>query len=188
MLKFIPVRGRKLFRLSYKFGLLSVEIYPREGTETFVRLDFVESDGTLKFIPVRGRKRASPAPACPSAVEIYPREGTETLRGLLTHAHTQVEIYPREGTETAYGKLLSGTVDKLKFIPVRGRKPFRTFLPSVTPALKFIPVRGRKQVDLDTAFIDTVEIYPREGTETLCVSDNHNILLLKFIPVRGRKL
>ena len=32
-----------------------------------------------------------------------------------------------------------------------------------------------------------VEIYPREGTETIVHSSPFNQLMLKFIPVRGRK-
>ena len=55
--------------------------------------------------------------------------------------------------------------------------------------LKFIPVRGRKRpLDADELQPDIVEIYPREGTETLF---SHNLSFqmgLKFIPVRGRKL
>ena len=34
MLKFIPVRGRKLFLQRYGNSSILVEIYPREGTET----------------------------------------------------------------------------------------------------------------------------------------------------------
>ena len=33
-------------------------------------------------------------------------------------------------------------------------------------ALKFIPVRGRKRQFTRNKFLDEVEIYPREGTET----------------------
>ena len=37
-LKFIPVRGRKLFRALCVDIITDVEIYPREGTETAQRL------------------------------------------------------------------------------------------------------------------------------------------------------
>ena len=56
VLKFIPVRGRKLFGAFCVNVITDVEIYPREGTETRV-------------------------PSCKCScigVEIYPREGTET--------------------------------------------------------------------------------------------------------------
>ena len=57
-LKFIPVRGRKPLGLFVGLIKLSlVEIYPREGTETVVKLDFSIYAVVLKFIPVRGRKR-----------------------------------------------------------------------------------------------------------------------------------
>ena len=54
-LKFIPVRGRKHVKQDMTTVIL-VEIYPREGTETY--------DG----FPVEAAQ----------LVEIYPREGTET--------------------------------------------------------------------------------------------------------------
>ena len=65
-----------------RFGVLEiiwVEIYPREGTETFTTGGIRKSQFALKFIPVRGRKLYdgfSVQP--PDLVEIYPREGTET--------------------------------------------------------------------------------------------------------------
>ena len=34
----------------------------------------------------------------------------------------------------------------------------------------------------------SVKIYPREGTETVFVVSNVQLVQLKFIPVRGRKL
>ena len=63
MLKFIPVRGRKLFLGRDAVGH-QVEIYPREGTET----------------------RACCMDRGQSEVEIYPREGTETM-GIKTLAY-----------------------------------------------------------------------------------------------------
>ena len=57
---------------------LAVEIYPREGTETWA--------GQIYGIDVQ--------------VEIYPREGTETIVRHLLCCRDSVEIYPREGTET----------------------------------------------------------------------------------------
>ena len=56
-LKFIPVRGRKRRAEDSKPRIYTVEIYPREGTETIIV--FV----ILRF----------------TNVEIYPREGTETF-------------------------------------------------------------------------------------------------------------
>ena len=78
---------------------------------------------------------------------------------------------------------------KLKFIPVRGRKRFRISIKDgLDRLLKFIPVRGRK---LDARgplkLSDDVEIYPREGAETIRIASLLNISDLKFIPVRGRK-
>ena len=78
LLKFIPVRGRKLFEFSQIIEH-DVEIYPREGTETGWPSHQFVLEHELKFIPVRGRK-----PICirinavQREVEIYPREGTET--------------------------------------------------------------------------------------------------------------
>ena len=63
-------------------------------------------------------------------VEIYPREGTETNHKISQITRYHVEIYPREGTETPLLQRL-GHRPMLKFIPVRGRKPFfffRTFV------------------------------------------------------------
>ena len=54
-LKFIPVRGRKRFKL-LDVGERVVEIYPREGAE--IKLHGLHLHAVwLKFIPVRGRKR-----------------------------------------------------------------------------------------------------------------------------------
>ena len=59
---------------------------------------------------------------------------------------------------------------------------------NVSLVLKFIPVRGRKPALPDKFYKTTVEIYPREGTETSARQYHICFLLLKFIPVRGRKL
>ena len=59
-------------------------------------------------------------------VEIYPREGTETAHDVRSGQILMVEIYPREGAETiAFSKYVISSL--LKFIPVRGRKPFSCF-------------------------------------------------------------
>ena len=60
---------------------LAVEIYPREGTETFSVQIVGCNPPTLKFIPVRGRKRKIAKMRKTHLVEIYPREGTETRKG-----------------------------------------------------------------------------------------------------------
>ena len=56
-MKFIPVRGRKHGKTVADVEQ-DVEIYPREGTETFniFTMPFISP---LKFIPVRGRKLVS---------------------------------------------------------------------------------------------------------------------------------
>ena len=54
MLKFIPVRGRKQMDTN-KLLVNNVEIYPREGTETFEAIP-IHTAPSLKSIPVRGRK------------------------------------------------------------------------------------------------------------------------------------
>ena len=58
LLKFIPVRGRKLFEFSQIIEH-DVEIYPREGTETGWPSHQFVLEHELKFIPVRGRKRVA---------------------------------------------------------------------------------------------------------------------------------
>ena len=80
---------------------------------------------------------------------------------------------------------------QLKFIPVRGRKRELLILKAVFAVLKFIPVRGRKLTAQSVAQHDVlVEIYPREGTETIqsSASADTEYPALKIIPVRGRKL
>ena len=58
----------------------------------------------------------------------------------------------------------------LKFIPVRGRKLIMLVIDTVFHMLKFIPVRGRKHAQAEPITnLRRVEIYPREGTETLGV-------------------
>ena len=56
LLKFIPVRGRKHIVRGRENAIASVEIYPREGTETFGYKHLPKYRPTLRFIPVRGRK------------------------------------------------------------------------------------------------------------------------------------
>ena len=76
-LKFIPMRGRKLHTGLRRLLDTSVEIYPREGTET-TRMRGSPLYMMLKFIPVRGRKHhANGEFALILLVEIYPREGAE---------------------------------------------------------------------------------------------------------------
>ena len=58
---------------------LNVEIYPREGTETFQQHEIIKNNKQLKFIPARGRKPNNFfEPFSKFIVEIYLREGTET--------------------------------------------------------------------------------------------------------------
>ena len=57
-----------------------VEIYPREGTETLLMQTPPVHFGQLKFIPVRGRRlKATIYITALCKVKIYPREGTETI-------------------------------------------------------------------------------------------------------------
>ena len=94
------MRGRKLL-YSFTFSGRSVEIYPREGTETTQLYNQLHNWG-LKFIPVRGRKLFFDFLRTVEFVEIYPREGTETSGRLNEIENIKVEIYPREGTETSF--------------------------------------------------------------------------------------
>ena len=64
---------------------------------------------------------------------------------------------------------------KLKFIPVRGRKPLFILQYSCLPWLKFIPERGRKPVNPIINETFKVEIYPREGTETYLYRPAHEL-------------
>ena len=103
LLKFVPVRGRKLFRGGLPPFPRRVGIYPREGTETPVQAESC-CRGWLKFIPVRGRKLA------PQALRFtHLRLKFIPVRGRKHPAHAadlinshRVEIYPREGTETSF--------------------------------------------------------------------------------------
>ena len=121
MLKFIPVRGRKQIRNMITARFV-VEIYPREGTETFFNRPLSHAL-PLKFIPVRGRKQPILPRLSPAMSWNLSPWGDGNLSHLLIRLyHTQVEIYPREGTETRLHDPLYHTCE-LKFIPVRGRKP-----------------------------------------------------------------
>lgn len=100
MLKYIPVRGRKL-KVKSLATLGVVKIYPREGTETIhvrrrqnlsVRVEIYPREGTETMLMIESIKR--------SIVEIYPREGTETSCKPSHQNACLVEIYPREGIET----------------------------------------------------------------------------------------
>ena len=93
------MRGRKPHPLPPFRESAFVEIYPREGTETFCHFCHPPSR-ELKFIPVRGRKRLRMVLSQILRVEIYPREGTETRMHVMNEMEQEVEIYPREGTET----------------------------------------------------------------------------------------
>ena len=64
--------------------------------------------------------------------------------------------------------------NRLKFIPVRGRKQHFHRPDFLRCWLKFIPVRGRKPLrDLHNNRYHRVEIYPREGTETNIYNLHH---------------
>ena len=55
---------------------------------------------------------------------------------------------------------------------------------SSTTKLKFIPVRGRKLALLKNANFLLVEIYPREGAETIC---NYVLPILDFVEIYPRE-
>ena len=145
VLQFIPARGRKPFTVAVNrrgrgcnlsprgdgnfrdvapvYHLISVAIYPREGTETFIQKAFFRQ----------------------LQVAIYPREGTETsLSCGSSVSRPKVAIYPREGTETVYDAVGEQPPNRLQFIPARGRKPVRKACVQVAGKLQFIPARGRK--------------------------------------------
>ena len=74
---------------------------------------------------------------------------------------------------------------KLKFIPVRGRKPRHGVQVGELGGLKFIPVRGRKQMDTNKLLVNNVEIYPREGTETWRTRQNSTRTGVEIYPREG---
>ena len=78
-----------------------------------------------------------------------------------------VEIYPREGTETRFPMIRAVCV-KLKFIPVRGRKPAPLLHRSQSIEVEIYPREGTetRRYSLFAFRKVMVEIYPREGTET----------------------
>ena len=77
-----------------------------------------------------------------------------------------LKFIPERGRKLVVLCLLQA-VDESKFIPERGRKPVVACIPRLADGLKFNPVRGRKLLALvKLRNRNTVEIYPREGTET----------------------
>ena len=77
----------------------------------------------------------------------------------------------------------------LKFNPVRGRKPFFRQVIIYVPDVEIYPREGAETLEPQHANPQSsVEIYPREGTETSKSCSQYFLLWLKFIPVRGRKL
>ena len=86
--------------LAYTPTVPRVEIYPREGTETFFNLNITGAIA-LKFIPVRGRKRELLILKAVFAVlKFIPVRGRKLQFLSDEIAIVIVEIYPREGTET----------------------------------------------------------------------------------------
>ena len=82
---------------------------------------------------------------------------------------------------------LADDYQKLKFIPVRGRKHISRF----EYVISFVEIYPREGTETIIRFtkdkLVKVEIYPREGTETVCLPALDMGYMLKFIPVRGRK-
>ena len=77
MVEIYPREGTETRNKHNYLPPLHVEIYPREGTETSKSCSqyFLL---WLKFIPVRGRKLRQRGQNLVAGVEIYPREGIET--------------------------------------------------------------------------------------------------------------
>ena len=51
--------------------------------------------------------------------------------------------------------------------------------------MKFIPVRGRKRVFVLVVVLSAVEIYPREGTETIALLYILALLIVEIYPREG---
>ena len=170
MLKFIPVRGRKLFPLPFQVWQENVEIYPREGTETSRTFWHIHGY-TLKFIPVRGRKQQRNIIFKNNCVLEYITVlgGSQVVRLQLVEPKIRLKFIPVRGRKRKLNRLFKVKHAMLKFIPVRGRKQQRNCYFRSYMGLKFIPVRGRKpESPCSNLVIVWVEIYPREGTETVC--------------------
>ena len=78
----------------------------------------------------------------------------------------------------------------MKFIPVRGRKLSSYGRERAKKEVEIYPREGTETLPITRDFTGCmVEIYPREGTET-CFRPRSMLKaeMLKFIPVRGRKL
>ena len=104
-----------------------------------------------------------------STIEIYPREGTETrLAGGQVPLYQLLKFIPVRGRKPV-GLRSQQRQKSLKFIPERGRRRgVQHVLVSRFDGLKFIPMRGRKLNIISLVdCVVVVEIYPREGTETI---------------------
>ena len=148
-LKFIPVRGRKLFFEAAKASdIPDVEIYPREGAETAPSTGHPDDQARWNLSPWGDGNSFRISAYFFIIVEIYPREGTETARRISNYQSCHVEIYPREGTETPN----PSDVQPSKLVEIYPREGTETMLiaehPRITLQLKFIPVRGRKLIEL----------------------------------------
>ena len=82
------------------------------------------------------------------AVEIYPREGTETLSQAPFLRHRKLKFIPVRGRKPVHPQGAGDVSLGLKFIPVRGRKRPFVFIVGDIVQLKFIPVRGRKPLSI----------------------------------------
>ena len=101
MLQLIPARGRKLDLLQLGRIVVLVATYPREGTETPVKILHQFQQISLQLIPARGRK---PAPSFPArriqTLQLIPARGRKHRVRSHHGEIAAVATYPREGTET----------------------------------------------------------------------------------------
>ena len=166
-LKFIPVRGRKPQINHVTPEVLDVEIYPREGTEIWSHRQRRRSRYSLNLTPQGDENSDAPAPVeVALRWNLSPWGDGNIIRGIII-CIGMVEIYPREGAETFF-TCLNCTVQQSWNLSPRGDENTRyIFYIIIMGKLKFNSVRGRKRSHIClTLSVATVEIYPREGTET----------------------
>ena len=92
----------------------------------------------------------------------------------------------KSGCDILYKKMKSKNVSLvLKFIPVRGRKPFLVVKLWQAPA-EIYPREGTETISSTMiSYPLKAEIYPREGTETKTQINNHLISLVEIYPREG---
>ena len=164
----------------------AIAIYPREGTETSPGR-WNRNHRRMGFIPARGRKQVLPGHyktafhcnlsprgdgnrrTCRRRLSCWdcnlsPRGDGNKVDG-IDGLRIDIAIYPREGTETSHfchcKNLLS-----LQFIPARGRKRSNKFFNFFWANCNLSPRGDGNRIPARLASLDSIAIYPREGTET----------------------